>query len=167
MNILVAIDFSEGFEKILSEAKKWTQFTHAKLWLVHVSEPQSNVVGFCPDVGFMGEGMAVDVFAANSQAQQDIRDTAADQLRAKRHQLQKLAEKLQSNGETVTALLLEGPVSKTILREASKHEVSMIIVGSHGHGAVHQLLMGSVSEAVLRKSSVPVLVVPTHGSEKG
>ncbi len=166
MNILVAIDFSDGFETILSEAKKWSHFTHAKLWLIHVSEPQTNVVGFCPDVGFMGEGMAVDVFSANSQAQQNTRDTAARQLREKRHQLQELAKKLQSNDETVIPLLLEGPVSKTILKEASKHEVSMIIVGSHGHNAVHQLLMGSVSEAILRKSPVPVLVVPTHHEEK-
>jgi nucleotide-binding universal stress UspA family protein len=166
MNILVAIDFSDGFETILSEAKKWTHFTHAKLWLIHVLESQLNVTGFCPDVGFMGEGMAVDVFAANSQAEQNMRDTAASQLREKRYQLQELAEKLQSNSETVIPLLLEGPVSKTILKEASKHEVSMIIVGSHGHGPVRQLLMGSVSEAVLRKSPVPVLVVPTHRAER-
>lgn len=166
MNILVAIDFSDGLDSILSETRKWAEFTHPKLWLIHVTEPQPDFVGYSPDVGCVSDPMAVDVFIGSNQAHQDARDTAARRLREKRYQLQELAESLQTNDRTVIPLLLEGPVAKTILEEATKHEASMIIVGSHGYGAVHQLLLGSVSEAVLRKSPVPVLVVPTHHTKK-
>jgi nucleotide-binding universal stress UspA family protein len=166
MNILVAIDFSDSLDSILSETRKWADLTHPKLWLIHVTESQPDFMGYSPDVGCVSDPMAVDVFVGSNQAHQDARDTAARRLREKRYQLQEIAETLQANGRTVTPLLLEGPVVKTILEEATKHEASMIIVGSHGHGAVHQLLLGSVSEGVLRKSPVPVLVIPTHGTKR-
>jgi nucleotide-binding universal stress UspA family protein len=38
----------------------------------------------------------------------------------------------------------------------------MIILGSHGHGAVYQLFSGSVVTSVLHKSRVPVTVIPVH-----
>jgi nucleotide-binding universal stress UspA family protein len=37
----------------------------------------------------------------------------------------------------------------------------LIAVGSHGHGAMHHLLVGSVSELLLKSTTRPVLVVPT------
>ena len=38
----------------------------------------------------------------------------------------------------------------------------MIVVGSHGHGAMYKLLMGSITKEILRKSPYPVLMIPTH-----
>ena len=52
-----------------------------------------------------------------------------------------------------------------IVREASELDVDMIIAGSHGRGAVYHLLVGSVSEGLLRKSRCPVLVVPTRNND--
>ncbi|MHC4140295.1 MAG: universal stress protein [Planctomycetota bacterium] len=43
--------------------------------------------------------------------------------------------------------------------------MDIIIVGTHGHGGVHHMIFGSVSEGVLRSSSCPVLVIPTHDRE--
>jgi nucleotide-binding universal stress UspA family protein len=61
-----------------------------------------------------------------------------------------------------TALLVHGATVEVILKEASDLEVDLIVVGSHGRGAMYQLLVGSVSEEVLKKSRIPVLVIPTH-----
>jgi len=69
---------------------------------------------------------------------------------------------MRKAGLDTTALLVHGATVETILKEASELEVDMIVIGSHGRGAMHQLLMGSVSEGVLRKSRCPILVVPTH-----
>ena len=61
-----------------------------------------------------------------------------------------------------TALFVQGSTAETIVRKATEIDADLIVVGSHGHGAMYQLLVGSVSEAVLRQSEIPVLVVPTH-----
>jgi nucleotide-binding universal stress UspA family protein len=57
---------------------------------------------------------------------------------------------------------VQGATAQTILTEAARLDVDMIVMGSHGRGAMVRLLVGSVSEAVLYKSTWPVLVVPTH-----
>jgi hypothetical protein len=42
----------------------------------------------------------------------------------------------------------------------------MLVLGSHGHGAFYNLIVGSVAAGVIRNSKVPVLVVPSHAAEK-
>ena len=51
---------------------------------------------------------------------------------------------------------------KTTISEAKRLGSEYIVVGSHGHGAVYDVLVGSHSAALMRKSPVPVLVVPTR-----
>ena len=41
-------------------------------------------------------------------------------------------------------------------------DVELLVVGSHGHGAVFDLLFGSISDAVVRRATLPVLVVPSR-----
>ena len=53
-----------------------------------------------------------------------------------------------------------GQVSEVICREAAREQASMIVVGSRGHAGLTKLLLGSSSEAVLRRASAPVLLVP-------
>ena len=52
-------------------------------------------------------------------------------------------------------------VAKLILEEAERLEAEVIIMGSHGHGALYDLIVGSVTEGVLRKAKCPVLVLPS------
>ena len=51
---------------------------------------------------------------------------------------------------------------ETILEEAAKLNADLIILGSHGHGGLLRALLGSVCEGVLRKSILPVLIVPAR-----
>jgi nucleotide-binding universal stress UspA family protein len=69
---------------------------------------------------------------------------------------------LRESGVDATALLVHGKTVDTILTEAADLDIDLIVVGSHGRGAMYQLLVGSISEGVLHRSSKPVLVVPTH-----
>lgn len=50
----------------------------------------------------------------------------------------------------------------TILAQAAKVRASFIVLGSHGHAAVHDLLVGSTAHGVLRRAPCPVVVVPTR-----
>ena len=141
MNILAAIDFSPVTEGVLSAARKYARLLGARLWLVHVEAPDPNFVGYEP-------------------GPQTVRDQVADDMRAGHRALQEAAERCRTDGITTTALLVQGPTAETLVSEAGKLTAEMIIIGSHGHGAVHHLLVGSVSEAVLRHALCPVLVVP-------
>lgn len=57
-------------------------------------------------------------------------------------------------------LLRWGRVSDAIIREASRANAPLIVMGARGHGSIARILLGSTSEAVLRSATAPVLLVP-------
>ena len=93
---------------------------------------------------------------------QSVRDSLSERFHAEHRRIQEIADRLRRSGIAATALLVQGATVETIVEKASELEVDIIVIGSHGRGAMHQLLMGSVSEGVIRHSRCPILVVPTH-----
>lgn len=143
MNILIAVDFSPVTERVLTSAATLLKATDAHGYLLHAAEPEPDFVGFDagPDV---------------------VRDQVAAEFRREHRQLQKLAEDLRSQGLMATALLVQGPIVETVLVEADRLDAAMVILGSHGRGAVYDLLVGSACEGIVRKSTRPVLVIPNR-----
>lgn len=62
-------------------------------------------------------------------------------------------------GLRVMSMLLEGVPKEAILDEAERWEADLIVVGSHGYGAVKRLLLGSVSLAVATNAPCSVQIV--------
>jgi len=58
-------------------------------------------------------------------------------------------------------MVREGRPATAILELAAEIEPDLIVIGSHGRGGLDHLLLGSVTEKVLRKAATPVLVVRT------
>ncbi|MDH3345803.1 MAG: universal stress protein, partial [Kiritimatiellaceae bacterium] len=58
------------------------------------------------------------------------------------------------------SMLLKGDAADLILEKAEEVKADMIVMGSHGHGMLRKVLTGSVTEAVLRKASCGVLIIP-------
>jgi nucleotide-binding universal stress UspA family protein len=56
--------------------------------------------------------------------------------------------------------VLSGDPVDAIVRRAAELEADLIVVGSHRRGALERLLVGSVSEDIVRRAGAPVLVVP-------
>ena len=52
-----------------------------------------------------------------------------------------------------------------ILRDAKQHDIDLIVMGTHGRGAIKHMLLGSVAEKVVRKAPCPVLVVRPTGHQ--
>ena len=50
----------------------------------------------------------------------------------------------------------------TILKALAAGNYDVMVMGSHGHSRVHRALLGSVSERVLHKAAVPVLMLRSH-----
>lgn len=83
-----------------------------------------------------------------------------DQVRERRHAAaQELVQRGRRQGMTVTFLVWEGEPAQSILEAASAEQVDMIVLGSHGRGPIGRLLLGSVSQEVVRQATVPVVVI--------
>jgi nucleotide-binding universal stress UspA family protein len=139
--IIAAVDFSAISDDVIERAVSIARAFSAQLVLLHVAAPDPDFVGY--DAG-----------------PQSVRDQVARHLREEHRDLQSKAADLREAGIDATALLIQGPTADTILTEAKAHHADLIIMGSHGHGAMHRALMGSVSEGVLRKAPCPVMIIP-------
>ncbi|MGW8193820.1 MAG: universal stress protein [Desulforhopalus sp.] len=143
MNILACIDLSESTEKVVDTAAEMAKAVSAKLWLLHIAEPEPDFIGF--HVG-----------------PQSVTDSYSKKFRREHRQVQDIADRLRAEGIETTALLVQGPTVETILAKAESLNAGMLIAGSHGRGAMYQLLVGSVSEGLLHGAKCPTLIVPTH-----
>ena len=142
MNILVAIDLSNASQKILDKAKTIAIALPAKVCLLHVIEGEPDFLDDEPDL-----------LSSSDQSQQEF---------SQEHKyLQKEVDGLRQSGIETKGLLSQGSVVDVILQKSKQLEIDIIIVGTHGHGGVHHMIFGSVSEGVLRNTSCPVLVIPT------
>jgi nucleotide-binding universal stress UspA family protein len=146
-SILAFIDFSDVTQGVLGTAADFARAFRSKLIFVHASAPEAD---------YEGSEMRADI----------SREGVAGEILSYHHELIKLEKDLRDAGIDATSLLVRStsargkPVRK-ILQEIDRLKPDLIVVGSHGHGMVHKVLLGSVSAAVVRKSPCPVVVVPS------
>jgi nucleotide-binding universal stress UspA family protein len=76
--------------------------------------------------------------------------------------LEEFAAPARAAAVDVRTEILEGDAVAAILAEARRTPDALLVLGTHGHGGFENLVLGSVTEKVLRKSPVPVLSVPRH-----
>jgi nucleotide-binding universal stress UspA family protein len=142
MKIMAAVDFSPVTAGVLATLKQIAATFPVQVFLVHVAPP---------DPAFAGYEAGPHV----------VRDQVAVEHHTRHQQLQELAERLRSAGVNATALLLQGATVATLKAEAERLQADLIVLGSHGHGAMYNLLVGSVAEGLVRAARLPVLLVPT------
>jgi nucleotide-binding universal stress UspA family protein len=139
--VLAAVDFSKITDAVVERATGLAEAFSADLTLMHVAAPDPDFVGF--DVG-----------------PEHVRESRAHELRAEHRELQERAEALRERGLRARALLVQGATAEKILHEAARWGADVIVMGSHGRGALGRVLLGSVSEQVLRGAPCPVFIVP-------
>ena len=141
MTLLVAVDQSAVSQRTLDAVRHTFPPADLKVIVLHVAEPNPDFVGWQagPDV---------------------VRSQVADGFRQVRHAVEAMAAQLRDGGLDAVGLTVQGATVTTILAEAERHGADLIVVGSHGHTAAYELAIGSVTAGVIRKASVPVLVVP-------
>lgn len=70
-----------------------------------------------------------------------------------------VVQRLTASGLRASGTWKTGSVGETIAEFAEKGGYDLVIMGSHGHGALGRLVMGSVANRVLANCVVPVLLV--------
>jgi nucleotide-binding universal stress UspA family protein len=175
--VLALIDFSDATPAVLKVANDLSRAFHARLVLLHVTTPVADFEADAPGSGMDGGGGATDGAAADGGGDTpwpgladapSPANAAATQQRE--HALNVLETECRAIGVETTSLILPArtpartPV-RTILREADRLRPAWVVVGSHGHGALYELLLGSVSTAIVRRSACPVVVVPARPAD--
>jgi len=136
--ILVPIDFSDATDPVVEAGRQLARAIRARIVLVHVIRPSVLVNEFSAVV----ESMAAAV-----------ENNASEQLSHWQGQL-------LNEGFTVETRPLYGQPAACIRDEAEELGADYIVVGSHGHGALYDLVVGSTASALLKEAPCPVLVVP-------
>jgi len=140
-NILVATDFGEASNAALLYGRDLARTFGATLHVLHVAEDLTT-------------RYSLDMYPTGlSEAQRDVEDDA-------RRRLDSLVttedrEQLGAQASVRTSNL----IAPTIVGYARDVPIDLIVLGTHGRGAVSHLFMGSVAEKVVRTATCPVLTV--------
>jgi len=143
--ILVPVDFSDVTARVVETARQLAQAFASRIVLLNVAEPEPDFVGFEP-------------------GPITVRQSVARDFKVERQRLDEIKALAAAGGVDVQALHIQGPSVEKILHEAGEQEASWIVMGSHGHGAFYELLVGSVTNGVLKGAKCPVVIVPAAGA---
>ncbi len=139
-HLLVAVDFNEISEHALARALDLAADLHARVTLLHVYSLPSLRVGDSDLLPSADEAARVTAEAERG--------------------LDKLVTQYARPGVTMERLLRTGrPPAEEICASAREIGADLIVVGTHGRGAIGRALLGSVAMDVLRTAEVPVMSV--------
>lgn len=140
--ILLATDFSETAASATDLALLMARTFQASLDVLHVLETEilSDGVAYLPPNYF-----------------EELEKQAAEKLEG-------VIPRAERDKLSVTLALRRGAPFVEIIRYARDQKMDLIVLGTHGRGALAQVIMGNVAERVVRKASCPVLTVrhPNH-----
>ena len=139
--LLVSVDFSDATRAVLATAVDLASTPGAKLFLHHCLVPPMVTTEYGIGLEMMQESLAL------------AEKTAL-------HQLQHIEDELTALGLDVTSCLTRGGPSSDIVNKAAKLRADAIILGSHGHTAFFDLLVGSTTHSVIKNARCPVIIVP-------
>lgn len=139
-SLLVPLDGSALAEQALPLATTIARACRAKLRLVTVHVPPPPPV----------EAGLVELYVSADLARR----------REERAYLRQVAERLRAEGPlTVVTVILDGPVADAIAEHAEAADAWMVVMTTHGRGRLGRLWLGSVADALIRKLTIPVLLV--------
>jgi universal stress protein A len=141
--VVAAIDFSKVSDLVVAEAATLARRLGGKVVLVAV----------------LVEPVYAKKLAAPTKT---VAKFTSAHGRAVRRRLAAIRDQLQSEFLPAEIVVRRGNAAVQILREAEEHEVAFIVIGSHGHTAFSELLLGSTTQAVLKRARQPVVVIPSH-----
>jgi nucleotide-binding universal stress UspA family protein len=140
-SFLVPLDGSDFAEQALPLAFGIARRAAAALHLVRVHVPSAALYPVMPM-----ESMGTDRDQPLAEAERSYLDGVARRLAA-------------TTAAPVTSALVHGPVVDGILEQARSQAADLILMTTHGLGPLSRFWLGSVADELVRRSSVPVLLV--------
>jgi nucleotide-binding universal stress UspA family protein len=142
--IIVAVDFSNATPGVLKMAAGIAKSFGAALRLFHAVEPEPSYTAY---------GFTPEEFPAMHIYQEEA-------VRRARRKMEELLALVTPELPSATSHISEGSPLPCLLDYAKDCQADLVVLGTHGHGVIASLLLGSVAEGMVRKSPIPTLVVP-------
>ncbi|MDG4550905.1 MAG: universal stress protein [Candidatus Contendobacter sp.] len=154
--LLCATDLGPRSPEVLRHAAGLAHRFGARLHLLHVIEPLSDFARFWINATVPEEARQAHDAEVHASAHRALRQRLdAYCLEALEHHAERLITDIQ---------IIEGPPARVILEQARRVGAELIVLGSHGHSAIGEAVLGSVAHKVTMKATAPVLLVPIgHG----
>ncbi len=143
--ILCPVDHSDCSKEALRYAVSFARKDKAKLLLLHVI-----------DIRTFNEGADSMYGVLDAMPTQIPNEETLEQLRVKL--LDCIPEEIRDDMD-VEAIVAQGVPFAEIISIAKDKEIDMIVIGSHGRTGISHMMLGSVSEKIVRKAPCPVLTV--------
>ena len=141
--ILFPTDFSDVSKKALDYIKQLKEAGTKEVVVLHViDERELDSVVHHSEGGLAFEGDLRKIMEKNAEEGMKV-----------------IEDELKNSGFKVKTRIVKGVPFRDILKAEEEENVSVVVVGSHGKSCVAEMLLGSVSEKVVRKSNKPVLIV--------
>jgi nucleotide-binding universal stress UspA family protein len=150
--ILIALDYDPTAQKVAEDGFSLANLMHAEVTLIHVvaSPVYYSALNYSPIMGFSGYADVYSVEIADVIKMESMRF------------LQNVKNHLAD--EAIKTIVTEGDFATSIVETAKERQADIIVMGSHSKKWMEQILMGSVTENVLRHTAVPLLIIPTKNN---
>lgn len=142
-SILCPVDFSDSSRNAFRYACEFARSMGSQIHVLNVVEPRP---------------MAADMALNYIPLEEDLEKAAREDLDA-------LVRDAVASGLDIRTDVVVGTPAEVILQYMEDFDVSLLIIGSHGRTGLSRLLMGSVTESVVRKAGIPVLMVKAGEKE--
>ncbi|MDP4208183.1 MAG: universal stress protein [Bacteroidota bacterium] len=149
--VLIALDYDPTAQKVAEVGFSLAKTMDAEVVLLHVISDlvYYSSTEYSPIMGF-SDYMGVSPLQLNSV--DGLKEAAHHFLdKSKRH----LGDK------TIQTVVEEGDFAESILKAAKDLHADIIVIGSHSHKWLENIVMGSVTENVLSHTTIPLFIIPT------
>jgi len=149
--VLIALDYDPTAQKVAEMGFLLAKSLKAELILLHVIKASAyySTPEYFPIMGYTGY---VDVSPTVLESAEGLRN-------ASMHYLEKTRQHL--GDKSIQIRVEEGDFAETILQCAEEVHADIIVMGSHSQKWLESILMGSVTEEVLKASTLPLYIIPT------
>lgn len=153
--VLIALDYDPSAQAVAEAGYKMARDMNARVYLLHVVSDATyySSLNYSPIMGF-DSFSNLDVVQADAVV--ELQEAAKEYLEKSRQHL---------GDPSIETISRGGDFGDTIIDVATEINADIIVMGTHSRRGLEKILMGSVAEKVLRRSAVPMFIIPTKETE--
>lgn len=145
--VIIAIDYNPNSEIVVRMGYELAQLMNAEICLFHVlADVRYYGMQYEPFMGYEGYAFPVDY-----NIQNEFIKVAEDYLEK---------TKMHLKGNNISTHLTEGDTADRIIEYSQEWNADLVVMGTHSHGTLERIFLGTVASSVLERTKIPIYMVP-------